>query len=76
MITEFEPERLLAGVGNRAETEAAEGVVLLLPDLFGSFLFQFAAGALVDLNLLRCAFVEPPPQMGFQLMISRSREAP
>ena len=49
MITEFEPERLLAGIGNRAETETPQGVVLLLPDLFGSFLFQFAAGAFVDL---------------------------
>ncbi len=25
------------------------------------FLFEFAAGALVDLNLLRSALVEPPP---------------
>ena len=26
--------RLLAGIGNRAQAQAAEGVVLLLPDLF------------------------------------------
>ena len=49
MITEFEPERLLAGVGNRAQAQTAEGVVLLLPDLFGSFLFQLAARAFVNL---------------------------
>ena len=37
---------LLSGVGDRTETQATQGIVLLLPDLFGSFLFQFAAGAL------------------------------
>ena len=31
--------RLFARVGNRAEAQPSQGVVLLLPDLFGSFLF-------------------------------------
>ena len=38
--------RLLAGVGNCAQPQPPQGVVLLLPDLFGSFLFQFPASAL------------------------------
>ena len=55
-------QRLLAEVGDRAETEAAQGVVFLLPDLFGGFFFQFAAGARVDLHFLCRALVEPPPE--------------
>lgn len=44
--------RLLSGVGNRAEAQPPQGIVLLFPNLFGSFLFQLAAGAFVYLHFL------------------------
>ena len=67
---------MLFGIGDCAQADATEGFVLRFPSLGRGLVFELAAGALVDLNLLRRALVEPPPQMGFQLMISRSREAP
>ena len=47
----------LVWVGDGAKAEAAQGVVLPLPDVLGRLLFKLAARAVVDVDLLRRALV-------------------
>ncbi len=49
-------------MGNRAQPQPPQGIVLLLPDFGGFLVPQLAACAFVDLHLLRRALVEPPPE--------------
>ena len=53
---------LLFGIGDCAQAEAAEGFVLGFPGVGRGLVLELAAGALVNLHLLRRALVEPPPE--------------
>ena len=57
-----EEHPLFVRVGDGAEADAAEFVVLPLPDFFRLLALQLAADALVYLHLPRRALVEPPPE--------------